>query len=301
MGRTQQKQCLGCLIITILLTLIIVISISFSYVDYNEYAFRRQKSVNKVNTNRVYKNGRYVLGPDFDMIYFPRDYQRVDFDKLSVSDSEEKTFSMDVSFYYRVKKDKLEELYDKFGTSFHSTIKSKAQSTIKNTAPLYSIEEYLNNRTDITTVLNNNVTDELETIWIELEDSKLQLKRITLEDTTIDKYLDIAITTQENEQETYDQTATATRAETTRQVEEINTNATLLTAQATAEYDRIIAVAEAEADLVTSTARGEGIAVVIANLSLTNPSMRKTFIKLMAILDSEDVKLIDMDNSVIIS
>lgn len=301
MARTQQKQCLACGIFTVLLTFIIVISISFSYIEYNEYAFKRQKSANKVNTNKVYKNGRYVFGPDYDMITFPRDYQRVDLNDLAVSDSEGKSFLMDVSFYYLVKKDKLKELYSKFGTSFDSTVKSKAQSTIKNTAPLYSIEEYLTIRPDITTVLNTNITEELEIIWIELETSKLQLKRIELETTTIDKYLDDAIITQTEAQEIYIGEATAIRAETTRQVEEINTNSTVLTAEASAEAERIVAVAEAEADLKTSTARGEGIADIIANLSMTTATTRKTFIKLMAILDNSNLKIIDMDNSVIIS
>lgn len=301
MSRQGQKQCFWCLIFTCLLTFIIVISISFSYVEYNEYAFRRQKSGNKVYTNKLYDNGRYMFGPDYDLILFPRDYQRVNLDDLAVSDSKGKSFLMDVSFYYRVQKTNLTKLYNKFGTSFESTVKSKAQSTIKNTAPLYTIEDFLNNRSDITTILNTNVTDELATIWIELEDSKLQLKRITLEDTTVEKYLDDAIITQTEAQALYEQNATAIRAETTRQVEEINTDATTLTSEATAEYDRIIAVAEADADLLTSKARGEGIALVLSNLNITDAALRKTFIKLMAILDSPDVKLIDMDNSVIIS
>lgn len=300
--RIQIAGCCGGIVLFVGMILLIV---SFTYVEYNEYAFKRIKSSNKVNTNRVYKNGRYLWGPDADTITFNRDYQRIDYEDLSVSDAEGKGFYMDASFFYKVKRKNLKELYSKFGTSFHSTIKSKAQSTIKNTAPIYTIEEYLNNRTDITEVMNKNVTDELNTIWIELGDYKFFIKQITLEDTTVETFLEIAITTQTNEQSEYEQEATAIRAETTRQVEEWNTNATVLTAETTAEAERIVAVAEAQADLITSTARGKGIAEIIGNFSMTDDSSvyktRSTFIKLMAILDNEDVKLVDTDNNIIIS
>ena len=51
---------------------------------------------------------------------------------------------------------------------------------------------------------------------------------------------------------------------------------------------------------MTSTARGQGIAQIIANLSITNQTTRKQFIKLMSILDNQNLKLIDASSTVII-
>ena len=279
----------------------ILLIVSFQYVEYNEYAFRRQKSVNKVKTNHVYKNGRYLWGPDYDLITFPRDYQRIDFNNISVSDAEEKTLYLDVSIYYLIRRKDLKLLYSKFGTGYDSTIQSKTLSVVKNTAPLFTIEEYLNNRSYITNIINTNVTDELNIIWIDLEEYKLQLKKVTLAETTIKKYLSNAIQTQENQKEVFEQEAELIRQQTTKEVEEINTNATILTEEAKAEATKIIEVAEAEADLTTSTARGLGIAEVMKNLSINNTTTKALFIKLMSILDNSDIKLVNTDNSLLIN
>lgn len=300
MSNNYKWKVYGCCLIIILIVGISLLIASFTYVEYNEYAFKKNTLKNEVETNRVYRNGRYLWGPNMDTILFRKDYQYINFKDLSVSDSDEKSFNIDASFFYKIKKGKLKELYSKFGTSYHSTIESKAQSTLKNTAPLYTIEQYLNNRTHITKVMNTNITEELHSIWIDLEEYKFFIKKITLQDTTINKYLDIAIQSQTNEQSEYEQEATAIRAETTRQVEEINTNATILTAEATAEAERLIAVAESQADLLTSTSRGQGIASIISNFSM-DATTRLSFIKLMAIFDNSDVKIINTDNSIIIN
>ena len=44
--------------IVILIVSIILISLSFSYVEYNEYAFRKNTASNEVDTTHVYENGR---------------------------------------------------------------------------------------------------------------------------------------------------------------------------------------------------------------------------------------------------
>ena len=293
-----------CISITVSIVVIILIGIlcgSFYYIEYDEYAFKKYTLSNKVYTNTVYENGRYLWGPSHNLITFPRNYQRIDFEGLSVADKNQKSLELDISIYYRVKKSELNKLYNKFGTNFESTIISKTQSIIKNTAPMYLIEEFLENREIITTVINKNVTEGLETIWIDLEDYKLQLKKITLQETTINKFLDIAVTTQQNEQAEFSKEAEEIRAETERQVQEINTNTTIITNEALAEADRIVTVAKSQADLIVSTARGEGISKIIANFSL-DAVHRNKFIKYMSLIDNDnEIKLIDTDNSLIIN
>ena len=55
---------------------IILLCVSFQYVDYNQYALKRNTLTNKVYTDKIYENGRYIFGPSVDMIYFERDYQK---------------------------------------------------------------------------------------------------------------------------------------------------------------------------------------------------------------------------------
>ena len=299
--KTSFLTCGLCLSGIIFIVGISIFSASFYYVEYNEYVFKKYKLSNKVYIDKVYENGRYIWGPSHDLIIFPRNYQRINFEKLSVADKNQKALELDISIYYRINKSQLKNLYDRFGTAFESTIISKTQSIIKNTAPMYLIEDFLENREIIRQSMNKNVTEGLETIWIDLEDYKLQLKKVTLQETTTNKFLDIAVTSQENEQAEFSKEAEEIRAETERQVEEINTNTTIITNQAIAEADKIVAVAQSKSNLLISTARGEGIAKIIANFSL-DAVHRNKFIKYMSLIDNvNDIKLIDTDNSLIIN
>ena len=49
--------------VAILATLIFV-PISFSYLDFYDYGFKRRHTTGRVNLNHVYTGGRYFLGPD---------------------------------------------------------------------------------------------------------------------------------------------------------------------------------------------------------------------------------------------
>lgn len=298
--KTSQKIGLTCGGLILFVGMIILI-VSFHYVEYNEYVFKKYDTGNTVYTNKVYENGRYVWGPAHSKISFPRDYQRIDFEDLSVADSDGKELLLDVSIYYLVRKLDLKRLYSKFGTGFYSTVKSKTESIIKNTAPLYSIDKYLTNREDISSVMNTNVTKTLDTMWIDLEDYKLQLKRIKMSDTVEDKYLEAAIKVEEEIQTTYQGEADEIRAETDQLIAEYSVNSSLIVAEAEAEATRIKEQATASGDLLTGTARGKGIASIITDLAITNTSTRATFIKLMSILDNENIKLIDTDGTILIN
>jgi hypothetical protein len=44
--------------------LVILLPISFSYLDFYDYGFLRRRTSGRVNLDRVYKGGRYFIGPD---------------------------------------------------------------------------------------------------------------------------------------------------------------------------------------------------------------------------------------------
>ena len=56
---------LGAIIFGIIaLVIVIVIPISFSYLDYYHYGFQRRYTTGRVRLDRVYEGGRYFTGPD---------------------------------------------------------------------------------------------------------------------------------------------------------------------------------------------------------------------------------------------
>jgi hypothetical protein len=48
----------------IILLLVILLPISFSYLDFYDYGFLRRRTTGSVNLDRVYEGGRYLVGPD---------------------------------------------------------------------------------------------------------------------------------------------------------------------------------------------------------------------------------------------
>lgn len=48
-----------------ILLLVILLPISFSYLDYYHYGFLRRHTTGRVRLDRVYEGGRYLVGPDY--------------------------------------------------------------------------------------------------------------------------------------------------------------------------------------------------------------------------------------------
>ena len=48
----------------VILFTVIIVPISFSYLDFYDYGFKRRHTTGRVDLNRVYTGGRYALGPD---------------------------------------------------------------------------------------------------------------------------------------------------------------------------------------------------------------------------------------------
>ena len=47
-----------------IILIVILIPISFSYLDYYDYGFVRRRTSGRVDLSRVYEGGRYFIGPD---------------------------------------------------------------------------------------------------------------------------------------------------------------------------------------------------------------------------------------------
>jgi len=273
------------------------------YVGYDEYAFIRNKLTNTVDTDTVYENGRYYILPHQEKVVFPRNYQVFNI-SLSVSDKEEKGFSMEVAVYYKLDKNELAQLYNEFGFNYETQINSIIESNIKNIAPTFTLNEYLNNRSNITRIITNKLKEELETVYIILEDNKVFIQKITFEEATINRFLEIAVQGQNNEKRIYEQDADLIRADTTRLSEEVKSEITIIRRFADAQAKQGINTAQAQALKITGSARGTGIKSVLDVLGVATSEIRNKFIKLMAIIDNiEHIRLIDIgsDPSIIIS
>lgn len=297
--------CSYCCCTGIWLLLIIMIAVSFEYVHYNEMAFGKNSITNKVDTSDVYPTGRHMVGPTISMVRFPRQYQNEAFtgsDALSIFNEEGMDISVEVSFQYRIKEDQLMSLMTTYGTNYETKLRSVAESTLKNTATFYTINDYLNERNMIAEVFNKNVTSALSDLYIYLESSKLQVGRIILPNTQMNKFMDDAIQRQVNQKNTFQQQAKKIRDQTDREVATIQANATFIENEAAARADRIVQVAQAEADRILANAYGNGWIDAMTGLGIEEQADQAEFLRLVGILDNpSSPQLIDSNLEVIIN
>jgi hypothetical protein len=54
----------------VVLLILILVPLSFSYIDYYDYGLVQRKSTGSVDTEKVYSSGRYALGPDRHFIKY---------------------------------------------------------------------------------------------------------------------------------------------------------------------------------------------------------------------------------------
>ena len=67
----SDTECLCCCIGFIaVLMILILIPLSFSYLDYYDYGLAQRSSTGAVDTTKVYTSGRYFLGPDHRFIKY---------------------------------------------------------------------------------------------------------------------------------------------------------------------------------------------------------------------------------------
>ena len=129
----------------------------------------------------------------------------------------------------------------------------------------------------------------------------VQLNEIEFNAELLLTHLNAAITLENNLKKDYEQTAETIRAETEKQVEEYIANATVVTRTAEANKQAAIETAQAKYDEIIAQARGVGLANTTEALGITDPIEKARFLKLMAILDNSEAKIIDLTSAAIVN
>ena len=76
-------KCGGCVAGFVLLLVIILVSSSFSKLEYYEYGFAKRLTTSTVDRSKVYGAGNHLLGPDYSFVTFPANVISVEQDDLS--------------------------------------------------------------------------------------------------------------------------------------------------------------------------------------------------------------------------
>lgn len=273
---------------------------SFTYVEYNEYAFKKSTTTNKVDQSEVYDNGRYLWGFNHKKVVFPKLFQLQELN-LSVANEEGVMINIAVSFWYRLPKEDLSSIYSRYGTNYQTQLNSIARAAVRNTAVDFSVNRFLDNRSIVRDQIAENVSLSLSAMFIDCPSYTVQLNEIEFSATLLATRLNAAITLENNLKKEYEKQAAEIRAETEKLVESYSANTTVITRTAEANKTASIETAQAKYDEIIAEARGYGLASTMAALGIVNETEKARFLKLMAILDNNEAKIIDLTGAAIIN
>ena len=263
-------ECAGLLFVGSLLV-VILMPLSFSKVEYYEGCLNTQRSTGKVDRDKIWKTGNHLTGPDYMFRCFPISAQNFN-QQLSVWSRSSATdagsaLTLDISFQYQLMPEKLGELYSLVTLDYDSIITSNAIDAIKNTGPLFGIDQYLTQRAVVEATFSKNVSIAIADVFAEVV--ALELRDVRVESEYAAARLAAAIQEESNAKEDYIQQATLVREQTEVEVVKIENDARRVEVTAQSKGLYITSSAEYEAKRLVENARNLGYKELFDTLGIS--------------------------------
>jgi hypothetical protein len=287
----ENKSTRACLFVSILISLlmiVILVPLSFSYVEYYEYGLSQRKTTGSVDTDRVYPQGRYAIGPDHKFITYQADAHYEALDELSIfsaggsNSSIGLEFVIDIDFTFFLIEEEIGVLHEELAKNYRNIIVSRAKDAIKNEAIFVTFTEYFRNRKEV----EARFTDAVQARWntapsLHCMLDQFHLGRIRIPESVATKQLETTVQNERNDQEEFLQQAQLEREQTAVQVNiiKLDKNKTLRTAQAEASLLRSKAVAESERILAQAGINGTRLLVDAVGISTQEHVSAFTYIR----------------------
>jgi len=272
------KICLGICSFIALILLIGLLAGSASYIEWYQFGFRRDNNAALVETDQIYYNGAYFWGPNYSPLLFNRTYYRVDFDNSSFTVFAQSGLEVciKVLFQYQLIPSRLADMYAQYNLNFDSTVESLAKAKIKNTAPMFTVEDWYQNKINISNTFFAAIREYLlDTVFVNV--TYFELQDVDLGTDVISKLLKDSTQQQLNEKEIYIQQSTLIRKETETLVSEYTANATRIIANACADAQFIIDSANADALNCELTQKAQGLADLFEMLGIDSSLLKLSF------------------------
>lgn len=266
---------------------------SYYGVEYHEYAMARYKLVNSLDYSKVYDNGFYFLGLNYEMIKFPRVFTHEHFtgDDLRVFSKEGLEFAFQCSFQWRPIKEFIPSIHKQFRLSYQPQVKNRVIATIKNTVTMYTTDDFIHHRALIDKTITKNIGDAVRELGFDIPEDKFQFEKPLLPDNVRARFLQTQVQLVKNDEQVLRQQQALVIQETNVLVGNINSNATRVLTQATSTSTRIIAEANANAYNIYNTAEQQGLYELFSGMNITDSYTKALLRKIMAIENNNGVKL----------
>lgn len=279
---TQQKNKVDCspslacgyaciaLVFFPVLLAVILLPMSFQYVEYYQYGLLRSKSTGVTALKQVYAPGRYMFGPDKDFKVFKASAHHVKLRDVSVVSSDKLSTLVDVEYVYTLKKDRLIQLHNTYERSYQPVVEARVLDTIKNTAPNHTTADFFENRAAVAADLFNAVQLRMEEVYCHLE--LIYLQAVTIPEQVAKRQLETAIQNEANAREVFVSQGTLQRQQTLVQVNDIVNTAALLLTQAQANSSILVQNATTRSQQQVEQAQYAGLALMYQRLGVANSS-----------------------------
>lgn len=275
----------GCVGIGLLLTLILV-PLSFSYIDRNHLGFKKNSMTNSVDRTEAHGNGQYFWGLGKTSVQFPMTWQRVNFCCLKVfTDAGE--ISLGATFSYRLTKESLPRLYEQFGLSYTERIPQIARAELRNAASNYTTADFTERRKEVAEGLYAGLAARLPaTAFVEVSRDRFFLLTITIPPSIADKKSQVFINEQMRITQQFDRTAKQTRLVTQARLARLNSNADLIRSNATLFGGTMRSNAKSEGFGRIEQVTGTLLSSMATTLGISVAAAREGLIKFNMLLDS---------------
>jgi len=143
------------------LLLIVLLPMSFGYLDFYEYGFAKRRSTGSVDTSTVYAGGRHFIGPDHIFKEFYAAAQFVQYGHINIYTSDNLEVSISVELQYFLIQEDLKLLHDNYDLKYQSVITGNANDALRSAVTVFDTSEFISNRTVIQNELLRGVRERL--------------------------------------------------------------------------------------------------------------------------------------------
>lgn len=265
--------CTGCISI---LLLVILLPLSFSYLNYWEYGLLQHKITGNVSTERIYSQGRYFVGVSHKFLKYQADAHHLKLDDLEVfsdggSDSVGLSFFIDVDLTYFLNQEEVGKLHQDLGKTYQTVVLSRTNDAIKNSATTVKLKDYFQNRK----VIEEQLRVAIQKRWdakptLHMTIDQFHLGRIQIPDAVAEKQLTAKIQIETNKKEEFLQKARIEREITSVEVNTIALEKVKLLKETRAQASLVTANAIAEAEKIKSAAINAGTKALLLALDISS-------------------------------
>lgn len=322
-GMQGYQKCLLIFLGIGLLTMVIVLPLSFSGVEYYELGIRKQKSTGNIKLDKVYTGGRHLIGPDYTFKKFEATVHYEELKKIATftkgtADSLGVAVEITCAMQYFLRPEDLKDLHQQYDLYYKPVVRTTANAAIKGRAAELSVSQFIRDRETVETELFKAVKRRLEgTCCLKdcaakkacvpgcVEYSKcttsqkglfvevryFQFLDFDIHDDVKKKYFERVKEVEQKQQAQFDQDEKVVRKETERMKNEINNAAAEIAQNSSAQATVILAKAKAEALLKVEKARDTGLSYIYQQLNITKEAQKSAFNYLRTLRGQQNVKL----------